>query len=185
MNQSRLEPETFNSADAFHLFFMVFSTLLSEEETQVSGVSVIVSYENITMKYIALYSISEFLNVAKFLKNSCPGRMKAIYMINLPSFAEFLINAMKTGMTQKLKSRLIAVKGMNDLNQFVDKALLPKEFGGANFTEAEMMKTFMEFFEANLDFPKRTNGFSIDVSKLEGRDGLQESIGSFRKLEID
>lgn len=75
INQSRLDPEFFNSADAFHLFFVVFSTLMSEEETQVSGVGVIASYENVTMKYIALYSISEFLAVAKYLKNSCPGRM--------------------------------------------------------------------------------------------------------------
>lgn len=185
INQSRLDPDTFNSEDAFHLFFMVLFTLLCEEETQVSGVSIIASYENVTLKYVSLYSISEFSNITKFLKNSCPGRTKAFYLINLPLFAEFLINAMKAAMTPKLKSRLIAVKGINELNQFLDKSLLPREFGGANLTEAEMMETFMESFEANLNFLRRTNEFSIDSSKLMGCDELQGNIGSFRKLEID
>lgn len=47
-------------------------------------------------------SVGEFANVVKFLKkNVCPCGTKAFYLIILPTFAVFLINAAKAAMTEE------------------------------------------------------------------------------------
>lgn len=182
-NQARLNPDEFKSDDSFHLFFTMFFTLLMEEETQISGVSFILNFDGVAMRH--LYSVTELVNIVKFLKNSCPGRTKAFYLINLPTFHAYLINAVKAVLTKKLKSRLMMVKTVDDISQFVDKSLLPKELGGGKFTETEMMEKFMEMLEGNLTHLKRMSEFVIDLNKLSASRDFQDNIGSFRKLEID
>lgn len=185
MNQNRFDTSKFNSEDSFHLFFTILFTLLQEEETQIAGIRMIIEHEGITIKYVSMFSVHEYVNLVKFLKNSCPCRTKAFYLINLPTFAAFLINAAKTVMTEKLKSRLIMVKSMTEVTQFIDKSLLPKELGSGEVTEAEMMENFMKIFDENLPMLRRTNEFDVDLTKLSNSDELQENVGSFRKLEID
>lgn len=186
VNHGRLDTNKFTTEDAFHLYFTVLFTLLQEEETQIAGVSTICCYDDVTIKYISMFSLTVIANVVKFLKNSCPCRVKAFYLVDLPTFAVFLINSMKALMTEKLKNRVILIKSMSDLTQFVDKSLLPKELGGGKFTEAEMMEKFLKIFEINFSQLWQTNEFEIDLDRLSNLDEhQQETVGSFRRLEID
>lgn len=185
INQGRFDVDKFTSEDSFHLYFTILFTLLQKEESQIAGVSFIVGYDDITIKYVSMFSVTNYVNVVKFLKNACPCRTKAFYMINMPTFAAYLVNAAKAVMTEKLRNRLITVKSMSDITQFVDKSLLPKELGGGKFSEAEMMENFMKMFDENLPALRQSNEFDIDSAKLSISDEIQGSIGSFRKLEID
>lgn len=185
INQPRVDPDIFSSDDVFHLFFVLIVTLLLEEETQIAGLTFIGNHENVSMKYISLYSVDKVVNVIKFLKNACPGRFKGCALINLPSIAMFLWNAAKSVMTEKLKERIQLVKSFKDIEQSVHKSLLPKEYGGEKFTEAEMIEKFLQFFDENLNLLRRTKTFDIDEESLSACKGLQDNFGSFRKLEID
>lgn len=184
INQMRHDYDKFTGDDAIHLVFTVCFTLMQEEETQISGISLIINYEEVSIKYLSVYSVTDVVELVKFLRNSCPGRTKAFYLINLPTFAFFLINAAKAAMTEKLRSRLMIVKSWDDIASFVDKSLLPKELGGEQHSEIEMMASFMKIFDTNLTLLKETNEFEIDLNKLSNS-GSQEGTGSFRKLEID
>ena len=76
-------------------------------------------------------------------------------------------------------------KDMEDLKNFIDPQLLPKEYGGL-LPEAEHMENFDEFFKTvrpNLD---KIRSRIVDWSKVpDVQEKLKETVGSFRKLEID
>lgn len=184
-NQPQIDPEIFTSDDVFHLFFTIATTLLLEEETQISGLSFVLNHKTVSMKYISLFSVEQFINLTKFLKNSSPGRFKSLYLVNVPAIGMFLWNAAIMALTEKLKDRIKLVKSMEDLDEFVEKSLLPKEFGGEKFSEAEMMNQFMRKFDNRLTQLNRTNEFDIDMKKFATCDENQDTVGSFRKLEID
>lgn len=184
-NQPQIDPEIFTSDDVFHLFFTIANTLLLEEETQISGLSFVLNHKTVSMKYISLFSVDQFINLTKFLKNSCPGRFKSLYLVNVPAIGMFLWNAAMLALTEKLKDRITMVKTMEDLEEFVEKSLMPKEFGGEKFSEAEMMDQFQRKFDKSLTLLNRTNEFDIDMKKFAACDENQETVGSFRKLEID
>lgn len=182
INQPKVDADVYNSDDIFHLTFTVAASLLLEEETQISGLTFVSNHENVTMKYISLFSVEQFLNIVKFMKNSSSGRFKSFYLVNLPSLATFLWNSARAAMSDKLKNRMVLVKNLSELNHYLDTSLLAKEFGGEKFSEAEMMEKFEKYFDKNLNLLRRVNEFEINLENLSADD---EKVGSFRKLEID
>lgn len=185
VNHSRFDTEKFTSEDAFHLYFSVMLLMLHEEETQISGAVTMLCYDNVTIKYVSSFTVTELIQIVKFLQKACPSRVKAIYLVNLPTFAVYFLTAARAAMTKKLNDRLLLVDDMSGMTQFIDKSLLPKELGGGKFTEAEMMENFMRTFDKKLPMLRRTNEFDIDLAKLSNSEEFHESVGSFRRLEID
>lgn len=184
VNHYKMDIKKFKSDDAFHLFYAILFTLLQEEETQISGIRFIMNYEEVTVNYVSKFPVVDLADFVRFLKNSCPYRVKEMYHVNLPTFANYLMTMAKAGLTDKLRDRLILVESMDEVTRFVDKSLLPRELGGEKFTETETIARFMENFNKNLNILKLTNEFEIDVAKLHHSE-LQANVGSFRKLEID
>lgn len=136
------------------------------------------------MKQTALFSITDIVDFATCMKNAV-GRYKQLYFVNLPPFASFLLDVAKTTLTEKLKSRIILPNDMEDLKNYVNPGLLPKEFGGT-LTEKEHMDRFNEYFAS-----VRTNLEKIKLSVIDWnrvpnfKEQTVETVGSFRKLDID
>lgn len=123
-----------------------------------------------------------------FVKNCSVARIKNSYVANLPSFAHFMIELFKSAMSDKLRKRLFIVKSSSELKNHIDKSILPKEYGGTR-TEAEMMQDFVKLRESKQHLIQKVLDFSIDwnkvpIEKIHSDDDF-ESVGSFRKLEID
>lgn len=172
--------------DATRLLAYVVTVLLEEEETQVAGYIFVLDYANTTLKHII--SPVDLIDFMNFLKHCSACRQKGNYILNLPSYANILIEIALTVLSEKLKKRLFLLKQGDELKSHIDPAMLPKEYGGQQ-SEADMMKEFLAIrdkYQANL---RKIIDFQVDSSKVPHEKiwsyGDEEAVGSFRKLEID
>lgn len=166
------------------LSIVVSASLLEEEETQIAGVATIIDHEGITMKQTSLFSVTDIVDFANCLKNAV-GRYKQLFLVNLPTFAVFLLDVARSTLSDKLKQRIVLPKNMQDLQNYIDPSLLPKEFGGL-LTENEHMEIFNEYFRSVRPSLEKIKGRVVDWSKVPDiKAKTSEAIGSFRKLEID
>lgn len=183
---NRWDVQKFSAYDYVRLVSYIFSVLLEQEETQVSGLSFIFDYTNVCMKHFL--PPSDIVDYLEFIKNCASARIKGIYFINVPSFGKFVLNLVKSTLSKKLNKRLFIMNNSNDLKDYISIKILPKEYGGEEKTIDEMMQDFYELeaeFRENVD---KIFDFKIDSKKIEpGKmwSKVNETVGSFRKLEID
>lgn len=104
---------------------VISASLLEEEETQIAGVATIIDHEGITMKHTSLFSVTDIVDFADCLKNAV-GRYKQLFLVNLPTFAVFLLDVARSTLNDKLKKRIVLPKSVDDLKNYIDPSLLPK-----------------------------------------------------------
>jgi CRAL/TRIO domain len=159
-------------------------SLLEEEETQIAGVATIIDHGGITMKHTALFTVSDIVDFATCLK-SAVGRYKQLFLVNLPTFAVFLLDVARSTLSDKLKERIVLPKNMEDMKNYIDLSMLPKEYGGL-LPEAEHMEIFNVYFRNVRPKLEEIKARVIDWNKVPDFKGsAAETVGSFRKLEID
>lgn len=86
--------------------------------------------------------------------------------------------------SEKHRERILLVKDNEELAQHIDKSILTENLGG----EEDENVAFEEFFkivESKLDLLKASNDFEIDLQKARACRDIEESVGSFRTLQID
>lgn len=137
------------------------------------------------MKQMSLFSVTDIVDFADCMKNAV-GRYKQMYLVNLPSFAVFMLDVAKNTLNNKLKNRIILPTSMDDLKNYINPSLLPKEFGG-NLTQAEHMEIFNEYFRNVRPKLEEIKQRQVDWHKVPDikYSKPMEVVGSFRKLEID
>lgn len=185
----RLNTEKHTVFDGIRLSIFVLAVLMEEEETQIAGVKMVYDQKDITTKHLMLPK--DMMDFVDMVKTITAGRQKGSYVVNLPSMAHFLLELVRNALTEKLKNRLFLYHNWEELKQSkqIDINMLPKELGGVR-TEAEILNDFEQkvsekwdiIFEtaqkADLDWTKvPTEKFKLNQQ--------EETIGSFRKLEID
>ena len=168
---------------AFRLAAVVSTALLEQEETQIAGTATIVDHEGMTMKQTSMFSVTDVIDFADCIKSSV-GRHKKLYIVNLPPFALFLLEAARSTLNDKLKKRITIARDMEDLKKYLDPLLLPKEFGG-KYAEEEHKEFFNEYFKTVRPKLEEIKARVVDWNKVPGLKRSNESVGSFRKLEID
>lgn len=87
-------------------------------------------------------------------------------------------------MSEKQKSRLFVCKDNDDLHKIFDKSILPERFGGPE-KESDIKEYNFKNFINTVKGVRRSNEFDIDLMKAESCGKISETVGSFRKLEID
>ncbi|KAG5670206.1 hypothetical protein PVAND_000484 [Polypedilum vanderplanki] len=188
----RLDLENYTVFDGIRLSIFVMAALIEEEETQISGVRVIYDHQDITSKHMLLpKDLMDFIDMVKTIT---AGRQKGSYIVNLPSIAHFLLDLARSALTEKLKSRLFLYHNWDEMKEQCkdfDFKMLPKELGGGEKTETEMLDEFEKFVEKKFDILQETAKKSeldwskVPIDKLKAAQNDDEVIGSFRKLEID
>lgn len=79
-------------------------------------------------------------------------------MINLPSFANVMLEIAKKVMSEKLRNRITLLKDMSELESEIDISILPTENNGGSISESEMLKSFRELSDQRIEMIK-----SIDL----------------------
>jgi hypothetical protein len=179
------DPEEISDNESLQAIITAISLAMYEEETQIAGIVILADYSNFTMKH--LYSPSTVANCVKF-DNNLNFRMQGFYNINMPSFVQFVFNLGLSMTSEKIKKRIVVMENSEDVKNFIDPKILPKEYGGdLSFEEAvddlwklyeKNREDYLKFVDINFDFSAIPESWW-----LEGSEGDQ--VGSFRKLEID
>lgn len=175
-------PDLYCFYDLVRLFLFVCGVLVEEEETQIAGIIFILDHANVSMKQMP--PLVQIKDVIGFLNNSV-GRNQGVYNLNLPSFANFVLETSMAAMSMKLKKRMFVLKSLRELKKHINPALLPKEYGGT-ITEAEMMEDFKKLRDEKIEIMMTIQQMKIDWNKVPlEKKWKAEPIGSFRKLELD
>ena len=180
----KLDATIDTSESTFSTTFEIFTHLIEDEDTQLSGFVSIVDYTGLTMKLLNIFSIFDFQLLANNLVNSTTSRFKCIYIVNLPSFARILADIFKMALSDKLQKRLFFLNDMKELKSKLDEKLLPKELGGT-IPEAEMIKEFKETIKQNQKKRQQIYDTEFDPNMIIRKRHEENGAGSFRKLEID
>lgn len=180
------DPEKFTVADALRLYIHVAMILQEEEETQICGLTFILDNENISIKHVI--NPVEARDLMTIIKSCAPMRQKGMYLTNLPSYANIMVDLLKPFFSEKLKQRFQVLKDNEELKTKIDVKLLPRHLGGIH-TEEEMKNNFRKIREKYLSLYEKTMDVKIDLEKVDwekfwpSKDS--EVVGSFRKLDID
>lgn len=163
----KLDPKIYTFADILRLVTLIAQTLLEEEETQISGVVVILDYTNVTLAHLRLFPLSDVVSFVEIIRTSSIGRHKMMYMVSMPNFATVLMEVAKKVLSEKLRKRIKLLKSMNDLQDELDMSLLPLEFGG-KIPESVMLDEFKKLASERSTYVKEiVDGVDWDKVALE------------------
>jgi CRAL/TRIO domain len=181
----KLDPEKFPSNLSLYLSGFLSFLMSEEEETQIAGFVTICDLQGASLKHI--FDPKLFFEVNQASKRAPIMRFKRTFLINAPTAFYAALTACKMIVGEKISSRVQMVKDYNELSDFMDIKLLPKELGGVT-PEQEMFEEFMRFKKEKIaDVLSIISSF--DVNKVPAERLIQEqdhkNVGSFRKLEID
>ena len=188
---SRFDANKFTSAQMARTHATVVEALLDEEESQVAGYCYITDEAGLTMNHVSLWSLVDLKKMSKCIQVSSPMRHKESHFVNIPSFANKVIEFALGLASEKLKKRMCLDRTIDDLKARVNPALLPKEYGGS-VPMAEMIAKFKENLKQQRAKTLALDDMYIDLTGASANWlGNDESdiesgvVGSFRKLEVD
>ncbi|BFG02910.1 alpha-tocopherol transfer protein-like [Drosophila madeirensis] len=150
-----LDPNTRNSVEETKIFFMmsdarftmpdvepkVGESELSElDDSDIADGDVqIVDIEGYTLRHLAYISIFVLRIYMKFLQEAYPSRLRAMHVINCPSYLDRLISMMSPFLREEVRNMIhYHTEGIESLYRQVPKDMLPEEYGGKAGTIAEL-----------------------------------------------
>lgn len=183
INLERYDIEKYGTDNAFSYVYNALNAYMYSDENQILGFTLIMNYVNCSLKTLLGFPIRDSAEFSASA-NKCGGRYKKYFLVGLPSGAVAMINTIKKVMTEKQRDRLVMVKDYEELSQQIDKSLLTEFLGGTE-SESKVIENFIKNVEENFEKVRKCNEFELDMKKAAACRDLDESIGSFRTLEID
>jgi CRAL/TRIO domain len=172
----------FSSMDVTRLIIYVVYVLSREEETQIAGISYIFDLKNITMSHISVPP--NFKSFANFAKKYGTLQLEGFYLLNLPTFAAFIIKFFKKLLPKKLRTRFLVLESNDCLKNHIDLTIFPQEYGG-NQTQTVMRRDFLLMEEKYREIILEHFKLEVDGTYALNIEQKNEDVCSFRKLEID
>lgn len=187
----RFDTTRFTSAQMARAHSLVCEVLLDDEESQVAGYAHVNDESGLTMGLLSLWSFVDLKNMLKCIQNSTPMRHRQTHFINLPPFATKFMEFGMSVLSDKLKSRIVLHKSLDDLKQKINVKILPKEYGGT-VPMQEMIDRFIARCRQARQKVLALDDMHIEITKsspywkeIEDQEIESGMVGSFRKLEVD
>ncbi|XP_011685312.1 PREDICTED: clavesin-1 [Wasmannia auropunctata] len=183
----RFDPNKYSSAHMIRIHSMVVETLMDDEKSQVHGYTYLNDEAGLTMSHFSTWSFTDIRNILRCIQNSTPMRHKETHLINIPSSVAKILEFGTSLLSDKLKSRIIIHRNIEELKEAVDPKILPKEYGG-EVPLSEMIAEFKKVLKQKKDELKALDDMCIEVSPKDYQEANEEFngiCGSFRKLEVD
>ncbi|XP_030568312.1 alpha-tocopherol transfer protein-like [Drosophila novamexicana] len=162
-----LDPSTRNSVEESKIFFMMADARFTEPDVErpatdsVQGQAIGIADEDIadgdvqivdingyTMRHLAYVSIFVLRVYMRFLQEAYPSRLRAIHIINCPSFLDRMMAMMKPFIREEVYQMInYHTEGMDSLYELVPRDMLPVEYGGKAGTIAEIKQHWLQILK--------------------------------------
>nr|BAH71591.1 ACYPI000881 [Acyrthosiphon pisum] len=129
-------PSLWTNAEMCRMHGVTYETLMEDQENQIRGFVHYVDAAGMCLQQLTLFTPREAIRIVKNGERTIPMRHKEIYGVNIPSSLKFALDFGITLLSEKIRSRVKIFSSIEDSHTYVDKSLLPKEYGG----EMEMSK---------------------------------------------
>jgi len=187
----KFDPYKFTSVQMARVHSLICEALLDDEDSQVAGYVYVNDESGMNMGFVSLWSLTDLRSIVKCIQNSTPMRHKETHFINIPHYANRIIELGVSMLSEKLKKRIIVHKNIDALKSKINPDILPKEYGGTVPLD-DMIKEFKVKLQQRRDAILALDDMYIEVTKdasnFNGNDiGEIDAgvVGSFRKLEVD
>ncbi|XP_034106465.1 clavesin-1 [Drosophila sulfurigaster albostrigata] len=187
----KFDPYKFTSVQMARVHSLICEALLDDEDSQVAGYVYVNDESGMNMGFVSLWSLTDLRSILKCIQNSTPMRHKQTHFVNIPHYANRIIELGVSMLSDKLKKRIIVHKNVEALKTKIDPAILPKEYGGT-MPIAEMIREFKVKLQQRRAAILALDDMQIEITKeaanFAGNDiGDIDAgvVGSFRKLEVD
>ena len=134
-----VNPRNWDSAevpfvDNFRATFLILDQLIQDEETQVTGFSVVYDFTDSTLMSMLKVAQSELITkgiLIELLQEAFPARFKGVHLLHQPWYVSIVLSVIRPFMKQKLRDRIHSHgSDFNSLHRFVEAQYLPAELGG-------------------------------------------------------
>ncbi|XP_050540950.1 alpha-tocopherol transfer protein-like [Daktulosphaira vitifoliae] len=131
--------------------------------------------------------INEFVQITSV---AYPLRIERVHIINVPKYANSIINLICSLLKKKITERFIIHKTNDDLKNYINPKILPIDYGGLfSTTSEEIMDNWKEELIKNRNWFLSHNKVLNDEQKRTKSSKIKylydDTEGSFRKLDID
>lgn len=188
------DAENLTQDSIMHFVMTMLDTLTEQEEVQIGGVRVWMDCTGISMKFVALFHLTEYGAMIDLMTKTMPIRIREVHSVKLPKFAVSVANFALTFTSQKFKERISCHHTTLDARKLMPQSMWPESFGGTvnvDTLNARMRKQLEGLREWLLSLDE----MEIDTSRYAALWGKNESdagaeidsgmVGSFRKLNVD
>ncbi|XP_066258018.1 retinaldehyde-binding protein 1-like [Euwallacea similis] len=198
--------EKFTNGDMCRIHGIVYETLMEDEENQVRGFVHFADGSGVGFAYLTLFTIREAVRIVKNGEKTLPMRHKEVHGFHIHPSMKFVLDWGMTLISDKIKSRVRLYSNLDEVidSGFVDKDVLPKEYGGT-MPMAEMIELWKKELKQSHSilmshdrmevneglFTKREKEGAVSALRRQGvscgaeKESLSGITGNFRKLEVD
>ncbi|KAF5287378.1 hypothetical protein FQA39_LY15916 [Lamprigera yunnana] len=176
-NYKNSNPDTMPYLNITSVFNMILDVLLKEDDDAVvSGLIFWSSVVDCPAKYIIQMTPTVIKKNMKCMENAYPFRIKGTYIINCPSYFEFVFNVIKSCTKSKMAERTTVFSNINDFYKVLPQSLLPKEYGGENGSLEDIkaewkgkLESYREWFLENRNYKSDECGLKTLKVTIEGQ----------------
>ncbi|XP_053665745.1 alpha-tocopherol transfer protein-like [Anopheles marshallii] len=186
-----LDPKRYTIDHSNRMHALLAEAYSEDALFQCAGVVGIFDMQHVQLAHHSIISLTVLRQVAQYVNNAIPIRCKAIYAVNIPSGALWIVNGLLGFFNEKIRNRCRVFRDYDELAENIDRNLLPKEYGGKE-PKSEHIRAFREQCERYRDRMLTLDEMEIDLDHNEpySRHVMLDDIeggavGSFRKLELD
>lgn len=123
------DPSRHINMELLKIHGLTYEVLMECEQNQIRGVVHVVDVAGVGMPYMTIFTPKEAARIVKNSERTLPMRHKEIIGVNLHGSIRFAVDFALSIVSEKMRKR-IKFCSLPELGQFVDVALLPKEYGG-------------------------------------------------------
>lgn len=185
-----LDPDAtkYNLLDFFKIIFMVGDVRFSEDCCVAD--TYIVDMANFGLGHVAKITFTAVKKLEVCAMKGYSARIKALHYVNVPPYADVVINLMRSVMKPKIAARMhVHTKGMDSLHDKISKTILPEEYGGEAGSVSDLWDSWKKKLESYRDWFVEQDKLRADESKRPGKKIYSGDIfgfeGSFRQLSVD
>lgn len=187
----KFDPYKYTAAHMARVHSLITESLMDDELNQVHGYTYVNDEAGFQMAHISLWSLTDVRNMLRCIQNSTPMRHKFNHFLNISSNAVKLIEFAVSLLTEKLKSRIIIHKSMDELQKQMDPRILPKEYGG-KIPLSDMIAKLQEKLKERREQVVALDEMYIEIDEkscplvTEMNEELGIGLeGSFKTLQVD
>uniref|UniRef100_A0A1I8Q142 CRAL-TRIO domain-containing protein n=1 Tax=Stomoxys calcitrans TaxID=35570 RepID=A0A1I8Q142_STOCA len=164
--------------------------LLNDPYAGIQGLVYVFDMGKMSFGHLLQASPNFFKQSVLYMEKSMPLRIRGIYFINAPVFAQHFFKLLLPLLSEKLRNRVhILGSDITELTKHIPQVFLPEDVGGQNGQCSELTRNHYKMLQSYRDYFKENSQYGTDESLRPDKPlSLDDHFGvggSFRILAVD